>query len=74
MSRPAGDFFVGRRVRVPLIGGERNPAVSDDDKNGTVQGYDPRAKLYTLRMDNGQTHSDVLREEIRVTFALVPRG
>ena len=71
MSRPAGDFYIGRRVRVPLIGGERNPAVSDEEKNGTVLGYDSRAKLYSLRMDNGQTHSDVSREEIRVSFALM---
>ena len=74
MSRPAGDFYVGRRVRVPLIGGERNPAVSDDEKNGTVLGYDSRAKLYSLRMDNGQTHSDVRREEIKVSFALMLRS
>ena len=73
MSRPAGDFYIGRRVRVPLIGGERNPAVSDEDKDGTVLGYDSRLKQYSLRMDNGQTHSDVRREEIRVSFALVLR-
>ena len=65
MSRPAGAFFVGRRVRVPLMGGGR-----DEDKNGTVRGYDPRAQLYTLRMDNGQTHSDVRRDEIKVSYAL----
>ena len=55
---------------MPLIGGERNPAVSDAEKNGTVLGYDKRSQHYTLRMDNGQTHTDVRREEIKVSFNL----
>ena len=54
-------------MRVPHLG-----VLSDleEDKCGTVEGYDEVTKCYTLHMESGAVVRDIKRDDIRVTFQL----
>ena len=59
-------FFVGRRVRVPsMLAGH-----DDDDKNGSVVGYDATTNFYKVELDSGAVRRTVLFRDIKVPFRI----
>lgn len=72
MSRVvAGDFVVGRKVRVPRLGGHLKKASQRDDaRNGRLQAYDQASATYTVRMDSGDVERGISRSDIVVPFDL----
>ncbi|KOO31418.1 hypothetical protein Ctob_014918, partial [Chrysochromulina tobinii] len=59
-------YFIGRKVRLPHLGG------GNDDKNGTIRGYNETTGLYIVEMESGVMRKSVLPSQIRVLYQLVP--
>ena len=67
----AGDFVVGRKVRVPRLGGHLKKASQRDDaRNGRLQAFDAASGTYTVQMDNGSVERGISRSDIVVPFDL----
>ena len=67
----AGDFVVGRKVRVPRLGGHLKKASQRDDaRNGRLQAYDPSSGTYAVQMDSGALEHGITRGDIVVPFDL----
>lgn len=60
-------YFIGRKVRLPHLGG------GNDDKNGTIRGYNETTGLYIVEMESGVMRKSVLPSQIRVLYQLVPK-
>jgi len=67
----AGDFVVGRKVRVPRLGGHlRTFDERDDARNGRLQAFDAYTNTYTIHMADGTTQTGIPRQDIMVAFDL----
>ena len=62
--------FVGRRVRVPAM----LNSSGDEDKNGSVEGYEARTGFYHVLLDNGVMRRSVLYKQMKVLYQLDPDG
>lgn len=59
-------YFVGRRVRIPAMLNSSD----DDDKNGSVAGYDERTGFYHVALDSGVVRRSVLFKDMRVLYQI----
>ena len=59
-------YYVGRRVRVPTM----LARCDDDDKNGSVRGYDAATGFYVVELDSGVVRRTVMFKDIRVVYQL----
>ena len=55
---------MGRRVRIPSM----LPSSDDDDKNGTVLGFDAATGFYHVELDSGVVRRSVLFRDITVPY------
>lgn len=60
-------FFVGRRVRISKTFARSD---DDDDRDGSVVGFEQRSGKYVVEMDSGVTRRDVPFREIKVPYQM----
>ena len=60
-------FFVGRRVRISKALARSD---DDDDRDGTVVGFEERSGKYVVEMDSGVVRRDVPFGEIKVPYRM----
>ena len=63
----AGKHFIGRKVRVPSMGGR------DIDKNGIIRGHNEASDLYTVAFENGKILGGLSFEQIKVPYELIKK-
>jgi hypothetical protein len=63
----AGKHFIGRKVRVPDMGGR------DIDKNGIIRGHSEAMDTYTVSFENGKILGGLSFEQIKVPYELIKK-